>query len=192
MPKNVAILKNGMWCALWQIVNTMAENSDALFCNIIYYNIYKLCACKPLNSIKIPIFACENYATMKHTLFLVLALVLIVTVYFMTRKGNKNRPQHEEHHHDHDHGSSDSGCCGRHANCEKGTGDKELYFDDEELDRFKGVAPAEYSDEDVEEFRQVLYTMNEDEVDNWVHCLQLRGIELPEDVKEEVLVILRR
>lgn len=126
---------------------------------------------------------------MKYTVFLVLGLVLIVAVYLMTRKRVKGDKHHEEHH---DHGSGDSGCCGRHANCEKGSDGKELYFDDEELDRFKGVASAEYSDEDVEEFRQVLYTMDESEVDDWVHCLQLRGIELPEDVKEEVLVVLRR
>lgn len=130
-----------------------------------------------------------NYAMMEYTVFLVLGLLFIVAVYFLTRKAGKNGPVQEEHH---DHGSNDSGCCGKHANCEKGTGNKELYFDDEELDRFKGVPAGEYSEADAEEFRHVLYTMKEDEVDSWVHCLQLRGIELPEDVKEEVLVILRR
>lgn len=126
---------------------------------------------------------------MKYMIFLVAGLVFLVAVYFLTRKTGKNGKVQEDHH---DHGGSETGCCGKHANCEKGSDGKELYYDDEELDRFKGVSPAEYCEADAEEFRHVLYTMKEDEVDNWVHCLQLRGIELPDDVKEEVLVILRR
>ena len=65
------------------------------------------------------------------------------------------------------------------------------YYDDEELDRFKGVKQEEYTDSDIEEFRQVLYTMKEDEVDNWVHCLQTRGIEIPAVVKDEILLMLQ-
>lgn len=93
-------------------------------------------------------------------------------------------------HHDH-HDGEDGVCCGKHTNCAKGYDNSNLYFDDEELDRFKGVKPEEYTDTDIEEFRQVLYTMKEDEVDTWVHCLQTRGIELPTEVKEEVLLMLQ-
>lgn len=113
----------------------------------------------------------------------------MVAAFFLLRRFGKGGEVAEEHH---DHGGSEGGCCGRHANCEKDLDGKNLYFDDEELDRFKGVAPEEYDEIDKEEFRHVLYTMKEDEVDTWVHCLQTRGIELPEEVKEEVLMILRR
>lgn len=126
---------------------------------------------------------------MGNTLILVSILLLMVAAFFLLRRFGKGGEVAEEHH---DHGGSEGGCCGRHANCEKDIDGKNLYFDDEELDRFKGVAPEEYADSDKEEFRHVLYTMKEDEVDTWVHCLQTRGIELPEDVKEEVLMILRR
>ena len=68
---------------------------------------------------------------------------------------------------------------------------KSLYFDDEELDRFKGKEQKEYTEEEIEEFRQVLYTMKPEEVDQWVHCLQTRGIELPAAVKDEVLLMLQ-
>lgn len=114
---------------------------------------------------------------------------MLAAFFFLKKYGKAGQPV-EEHHHGHD--SSESGCCGRHANCEKGHGGEGLYFDDEELDRFKGVAPQEYSGSDIEEFRQVLYTMKEDEVDTWVQCLQARGIELPGDVREEVLMILQK
>ena len=88
-----------------------------------------------------------------------------------------------------------SDCCGAHAVCERDrllvSTNEIIYFDDEELDRFKGTVQEEYTDEDIEEFRQVLYTMHQDEVDNWVHCLQTRGIELPAEIKEEVLLMLQ-
>ena len=131
----------------------------------------------------------KKTVTMGNTLILVSILLLMVAAFFLLRRFGKGGEVAEEHH---DHGGSEGGCCGRHANCEKDLDGKNLYFDDEELDRFKGVAPEEYVDSDKEEFRHVLYTMKEDEVDTWVLCLQTRGIELPEDVKEEVLMILRR
>ena len=64
------------------------------------------------------------------------------------------------------------------------------YYDDEELDRYRGVAADGYADEQAEEFRDVLYTMDEDDVPGWCRSLQLRGIELPDQLKEEVLLIV--
>ena len=86
------------------------------------------------------------------------------------------------------------GCCGQHAVCEK-----ELlraaetpidYFDDEELDRFRGRAATDYTDEEVEEFREVLYTTLAREVEDWVRSLDSRGIELPTAVRDEALLII--
>ena len=93
---------------------------------------------------------------------------------------------------DHDHHDGEDGtCCGKHTNCSKGYDNSNLYFDDEELDRFKGVKPEDYTDSDIEEFRQVLYTMREEEVENWAHCIETRGIELPLEIKEEILMMLQ-
>ena len=47
------------------------------------------------------------------------------------------------------------------------------------------------SDEDIEKFRNVLYTMNSDEVETWAKCLETRGIEIPQEIKEEILLILQ-
>ena len=90
----------------------------------------------------------------------------------------------------------DEECCGQHETCEK---DSLLaavskgieYYNDEELDRFRGVKPEEYTDDDIEEFRQVLYTMREDEVENWAHCIETRGIEMPHQIREEILMMLQ-
>ncbi|MBQ5896113.1 MAG: hypothetical protein IIW75_06065 [Bacteroidaceae bacterium] len=92
--------------------------------------------------------------------------------------------------HDH-HDGEDGTCCGKHTNCSKGYDNSKLYFEDEELDRFKGMKSDEYTDEEIEEFRQVLYTMREDEVENWAHCIETRGIELPAEIRDEVLMMLQ-
>lgn len=81
-------------------------------------------------------------------------------------------------------------CCGKHAVCEKQKlAEARLrsaqYFDDEDLDRFKGRSSDNYTDQEVEEFRYVLYTMQQDEVREWMECLQARDIEIPDELKEE-------
>jgi hypothetical protein len=91
--------------------------------------------------------------------------------------------------------ASDMECCGQHEVCEKesllAAISKEIeYYDDEELDRYQGTASDAYSDEAVNEFRDILYTMKEDEVAGWVRSLQLRAIELPDDLKDEVFLII--
>ncbi|MBR4842874.1 MAG: phospholipase [Bacteroidaceae bacterium] len=84
----------------------------------------------------------------------------------------------------------DGECCGKHLVCEK----KKLaearlqsasYFDDEELDRFRGRGSDGYDDKEVEEFRYILYTMRQDEVREWMECLHARDVELPDELKEE-------
>ena len=89
----------------------------------------------------------------------------------------------------------DMECCGQHEVCEKDSllaaVSKQIeYYNDEELDRYKGTASSDYTDEAVEEFREVLYTMKEYEVAGWVRSLQLRAIELPDALKDEVFLIV--
>lgn len=124
---------------------------------------------------------------MNETTILISILLLLVALYFLTRR---RRNAAADDHHDH-HDGADGVCCGRHAVCDKGLDRSHLYFDDEELDRFAERQPEEYTEAEAEEFRNVLYTMNGDEVDTWVKCLQARRIELPQQVKDEVLSLLR-
>ena len=81
-------------------------------------------------------------------------------------------------------------CCGKHAVCEKqklaeARMRSAQYFEDEELDKYIGRKPDEYTDQEAEEFRYVMYTMRQDEVREWMECLQAREIELPDELKEE-------
>lgn len=121
-----------------------------------------------------------------NTIVLIVILFFLVAGFMLLKKFSKNTPAVEEHH---DHAPVDGVCCGKHTVCDKGY--ESLYFDDEELDRFKGKEQNAYTEEEIEEFRQVLYTMKAEEIDLWVHCLQTRGIELPSEVKDEVLLMLQ-
>ena len=89
----------------------------------------------------------------------------------------------------------DAECCGMHETCEKDSllaaVSKDVeYYDDVELDRFRGIASDEFLPPEIEEFRYVLYTMREDEVAGWVRSLQLRQVELPDELKDEVFLII--
>ncbi|MGL4781000.1 MAG: phospholipase [Bacteroidales bacterium] len=86
-------------------------------------------------------------------------------------------------------------CCGSHSTCEKDSlltaVSKDIeYYEDEDLDRFRGVASEEYSEDQIEEFREILYTLKSEEVAGWVRSLQLRAIELPTIIKDEVLLVV--
>lgn len=87
------------------------------------------------------------------------------------------------------------GCCGQHEVCEKesllAAVSKEIeYYDDEELDAFKGREPSGYTAQEIELFEEILSTMHEEEVAGWARSLQLRGIQLPDAVKDEVFLIV--
>ena len=86
-------------------------------------------------------------------------------------------------------------CCGQHEVCEKesllAAGSKKIeYYDDEELDKYIGTAADRYTPEQEEEFRDVFYTMQSEDVAGWVRSLQLRGIALPDNIKDEVFLIV--
>lgn len=89
----------------------------------------------------------------------------------------------------------DMECCGQHEVCERDSllaaVSKEIeYFDDEELDRFRGTPADAYTEEQADEFRNILYTMRDVEVAAWVRSLQLRAVELPDQLKPEVFLIV--
>ncbi|MDE5870426.1 MAG: phospholipase [Muribaculaceae bacterium] len=83
-------------------------------------------------------------------------------------------------------------CCGLHAICEK-TGqinEPPVYYDDEELDRFAGRAASDYTDEETEEFRNVLLTLLPSDAPGWSVSLEKRRINLPADLLPELELLL--
>ena len=87
------------------------------------------------------------------------------------------------------------GCCGKHAVCEKdqllaAAGKDVEYFDDEELDAFRDRPSDQYTPEEVAQFEEVMTTMRPDEVQDWLRSLNLRGINLPDDLKDEAIMLM--
>lgn len=89
----------------------------------------------------------------------------------------------------------DMECCGQHEVCERDSllaavSKKIEYYDDEELDAYIGRPADEYTEEEIDQFRDIFYTMQDIDVAGWVRSLQLRGINLPDGVKDEVFLII--
>ena len=85
-----------------------------------------------------------------------------------------------------------STCSGDNAKCEQecmmeaATKPVE-YFDDEELDAFKGREASDYSDDELEQWRDVLYTLKHDELLAWERSIKKRGLQMPTIIKEELM-----
>lgn len=85
-------------------------------------------------------------------------------------------------------------CCGAHEVCEAETllamSDEIIYYSDEELDAYRGIEPGAYTPEQIDEFREVLLTLQMHEVSGWLKSLQLRQIEVPLAIRDEALMIV--
>ncbi len=85
-------------------------------------------------------------------------------------------------------------CCGEHEVCENESlliHDTAItYYNDEELDLFRELEATTYTTQQIEQFREVLYTMQDHEVPGWLRSLQTRGITPPLIVREEALMIV--
>lgn len=85
-------------------------------------------------------------------------------------------------------------CCGAHEVCEfeemLKNPEEIVYFEDEELDRYQGVRSDQYNDRQIEEFRDVLYTLQGDEIRKWLLSIERRKIQLPSILKPEALQLI--
>lgn len=86
------------------------------------------------------------------------------------------------------------GCCGAHEVCEydeiKMDESRIEYYDDEELDRFKNIDPADYNDNQIDQFREVLYTLKTEEIRYWLLSIERRKINLPSILQDEARMLI--
>jgi len=130
------------------------------------------------------------------TVFLIIlfALVAVGSVLYLTHRpdgggetpvaagGDDNAPQRVP---------TSEVCCGAHAVCEKGLPpEKPVYFDDEELDRFAGREADAYSAAEADEFRDVMLTLMPADVVPWTQSIEMRGIALPSQLRDELLMLI--
>jgi uncharacterized protein HemX len=86
-------------------------------------------------------------------------------------------------------------CCGIHEVCDKESllaGNIQAeYYDDEELDALACTHPSNYTEEQIAMLREVFHTLNESDVEGWLRSLEIRHINLPDEIKEEAMMIVR-
>ncbi len=117
--------------------------------------------------------------------FIIILLIALAVVVVLYRKfssaGEKNTLSKN---------SSCEGCAFKKELCLGKAKKKEAeYFDDEELDAFKGREAKGYSPKEIEMFAEVLHTMKTDEIKDWICSLTIRGVRLPEELKDEAIIL---
>lgn len=132
-------------------------------------------------------------------LYILLALVVTGLILKLTDRRRRRSagadPVAPQDHAPADVADTEGECCGMHITCERDSlltalADKIEYYDDEELDAYAGRRPDDYTDAETEQFRDVLLTLRPEEIAGWARSIQLRGIELPEAVRDELLMIV--
>lgn len=121
---------------------------------------------------------------------IVVLIVLVVLLAFAAvyvRKVNRETPAEEPK-------PIPDDCCGAHAVCERDSllskTEEIFYFDDEELDELAGKRSEEYTDGQHKMIENVFFTLREQDVAGWLRSVQLRNIELPDDIREQALLIV--
>ena len=126
--------------------------------------------------------------------YIFVAMVAVgVVLYLLDLRSRKNEPQDAAPEAP-KVADCDADCCSTHEVCPsemilEGCNAEIVYFDDEELDAFKGRAADAYTPEEEEQFRDVLYTLRPEELAAWGRSIQLRGINLPTAVKDELIML---
>lgn len=87
-----------------------------------------------------------------------------------------------------------SDCCGAHEVCDfdRIKMDETIieYYDDEELDAYKNIDENQYTDRQVDEFREVLYTLKNSDIRYWLLSIDRRKIKLPAPLHDEARMLM--
>jgi hypothetical protein len=120
-------------------------------------------------------------------IILIILIILLVGVAFFVRRVNAQTPEQPPV-------EIADDCCGSHAVCERDSllsqTDQIIYFDDEELDALRGIPSCEFTETQISMLENVFYTLREQDVAGWIRSIQLRNIDLPEDIRDQALLIV--
>lgn len=118
----------------------------------------------------------------------ILTVVGLTILIKVNHKESKNNPAPDKS------ATPASDCCGAHEICEfdKIKVDQTIieYFDDEELDVYKNMNENAYDDRQIDQFRDVLYTLQPQEIQNWLLSIERREIQLPTVLVSEARMLI--
>lgn len=63
------------------------------------------------------------------------------------------------------------------------------YYDDQELDDFKGRQATDYTDDEIDQWRDVLYTLQPQDLMGWEQSIKRRGLIMPQPVHDEFIML---
>lgn len=117
--------------------------------------------------------------------FIILVVVLVLVLKWPKRKIQEETEEKEEE----KPYKIDASCCGAHEVCEFDesmfNNEEIIYFNDEELDELKNVREEDITGEQIEDLREVLYTLRTDEISKWLTSISRRHIHLPQILQQE-------
>ena len=113
---------------------------------------------------------------------LLIALVVVGIIYLrkMLKANDGKVPQEPCHTPDH----TCSGCCGGTEcfNAKLKQKPHIVYFEDQELDRFRQRNGEDYTSSELQEWQEVLQTLRPEEVSAWAKSIQLRRLPIPKSI----------
>ena len=80
-------------------------------------------------------------------------------------------------------------CCGAHEICEFDdlafNPEEIIYFNDEELDELSNLREDQFTNQQIDDLREVLYTLRTNEISQWLISMSKRHIHIPGILQQE-------
>ena len=127
-------------------------------------------------------------------LFVLLGLTILVLFEWRARRQTEQQRQTEEQQTAEKQRQNQQGeCCGQHLVCERQLTPLSApeYYDDEELDSLAGIPAEQLSADQTNMLGEVFSSLQAADVEGWVRSLQMRNINIPSPLRDEILLVLR-
>lgn len=122
-------------------------------------------------------------------MFYVVALIIVVIAGIFLMLIPKKQIVTEKAVEEKDAREIQSDCCGAHEICEFDEymfkEDLIEYFDDEELDVLRNIREDQLTADNIDELRDVLYSLQPREINKWLTSISRRHIHLPTIIQQE-------
>lgn len=122
-------------------------------------------------------------------MFYLITFIVLVAAGLILMLVSKKQPAIDNSPEEKDSRDVQSDCCGAHEVCEfeeyRYNEQVIEYFDDEELDSLRNVRENELTPANIDELRDVLYTLKASEINRWLISLSRRHIHLPPVLQQE-------
>jgi len=125
---------------------------------------------------------------MYYIIALIILLLVLVLVFVLKRPKDSVKKETELKEEEKPY-QVDLSCCGAHEICEFDESDfneeKIIYFSDEELDELRNIREDQLTPAHIDDLREVLYTLQKNEISKWLTSISRRHIHLPAILQQE-------